>query len=443
MRTYIDPEVKLIDGTRTNDLGYYVWLKSRQHVIKLVDGTPIVEVKLVEYIPEIGIINPEVAFVTEGGKLHIVRDLKDGFYVGNDIELPDQYYQKIMKMNLQYNNFDQYVFEITGSALFRDLLYNINSLSQWATSNRFLVSTMDVDTRKDESSHPISSEYKDIPEWEDQMAEYLKYLNEYERTDDARIKMPYSVSSIYWISINKKMLINLASMVKLKMPFFYNPYILPMMESVRLTESDLKPYVDSYVSIYFNDQSDWSEGTVMSSGFYTINSKMGLIMYSQFLRQGATICSGFYNELVHTNVDEFKHKVFKGDTILNVTYSAHKDRVKSTVSNRLCAFAMSSGDGPCSWSYFLNNFIREDMTPNEFRELLPCKFGTDGKVCDCRYLEDIKFRNSGLENSNDPCPLPSASMVLAERKVATDKNIISKLYQKLVEDMNNESETIK
>jgi hypothetical protein len=163
---------------------------------------------------------------------------------------------------------------------------------------------------------------------------------------------------------------------------------------------------------------------------------MGLIMYSQFLRQGSTICSGFYNELIHDDKDEFVHKVFKGDTILNITYVAHKDRLERTVSNRLCAFAMSSGDGPCSWSYFLNNFLRDDLNPDEFRRLLPCKFGSDGKVCHCKFHEDIQFRNSGTEISNDPCPLPSASIELAKRKLDTDKNKIGELYYKLVLDMN-------
>ena len=77
---------------------------------------------------------------------------------------------------------------------------------------------------------------------------------------------------------------------------------------------------------------------------------MGCLLIVKYL-------SGFYNKLEHTDIESFKHKVFKGDTILNVTYNAHKDRVNRTISNRLCAFAMSSGDGHCSWSYFLNNFL--------------------------------------------------------------------------------------
>ena len=436
MRKYIDPEVKLIDGTSVKDLGYYVWLKSRVHVIRTKQGEPIKDIDL-KYDEEDPYFPLKIKF-----KLQDNREVTPGsdgfneFYVGTDLEEYYSYRSKIARMNLQYANFDQYVFEITGSALFRDLLYNINTIAQWARSERFRVSTLDLDLRKEEESFPISSEYKGIKEWEDQFSEYMEYLKKYEKTDDARVKMPYSVSSVYWISINKKMLINLASMVKLKMPFFYEPYIVPMMKDAGLTEGDLKPYVDSYVSIYFNDQSNWKEGSVLNSGFYTINSKMGLIMYSQFLRQGATVCSGFYSELVHDDPEEFKHKVFKGDTILNVTYSAHKDRVKNTVTNRLCAFAMSSGEGPCSWSYFLDNFIPDNMTPDQFRDMLPCKFGKDGLVCDCRFLEDIKFRNSGLENSNDPCPLPSASIELAKKKLRTDKNKIGKLYYDLVMDMN-------
>ena len=439
MRKYVNPEVRLIDGT-VGDLSFYTWLKSRRHVIKLEDGTKISDViiqsdeikfvygdlECVEIIPKSEYDNmqsPEPYFICQ-------------FYVDKELVEVEEYRKRIMKMNLQYSNFDQYVFEIQGSALFRDILYNINWNAAWARSERFRVSTLDLDTRLKEEEYPISSEYRGIPEWEDQFTKYMESIHNSVKTDEVRLEMPYSVSSLYWVSINRKTLINLASMIKLRMPFFYNTYIVPMLDEADIDSSELKDHVDSYLSIYFNDQTDWKEGSTYNSGFYTINSKMGLIMFSQFLRQGATTISGFYNELVHEDLIEFGHKVFKGNTILNVTYNAHKDRVMNTVSNRLCAFAMSSGDDPCSWSYFLNNFLPDEITLDQFRDMLPCKFGQDGRVCDCKFMEDVKFRNSGTEISNDPCPLPSGSMELAERKRKTDHNKIGDLYYKLVEDMN-------
>ena len=45
MKKYIDPEVRLIDGTKY-DLGFYTWLKSRRKVIKLEDGTQIDDVHI-------------------------------------------------------------------------------------------------------------------------------------------------------------------------------------------------------------------------------------------------------------------------------------------------------------------------------------------------------------------------------------------------------------
>ena len=245
MRKYIDPKVELIDGTEASDLGYYVWLKSRAHVIKTMQGDLIKDILLSYYDTE----DYDEANNNMFPPYRILFELQDGtkvcpsmdgfnkFYVGNDLEEYHSYRSKITRMNLQYANFDQYVFEITGSALFRDLLYNINTLAQWARSERFRVSTLDLDLRKEEESFPISSEYKGIKEWEDQFSEYMEYLRKYEKTDDARVKMPYSVSSVYWISINKKMLINLASMVKLRMPFFYEPYIVPMMKNAGLAVS--------------------------------------------------------------------------------------------------------------------------------------------------------------------------------------------------------------
>jgi hypothetical protein len=439
MRKYVNPEVRLIDGT-TGDLSFYTWLKSRRHVIKLEDGTQISDViiqgdeikfiygdlECVEIIPKSEYDNmqsPEPYYICK-------------FYLDKELVEVEEYRKRILKMNLQYSNFDQYVFEIQGSALFRDILYNINWNAAWARSERFRVSTLDLETRLREEMYPISSEYKNIPEWENQFTKYMEAIHNSVKTDEVRLEMPYSVSSLYWVSINRKTLINLASMIKLKMPFFYNLYIVPMLIEANISSSELKDHVDSYLSIYFNDQTDWKEGSTYNSGFYTINSKMGLIMFSQFLRQGATTISGFYNELVHNDPIKFSHKVFKGNTIINVTYNAHKDRVMNTVSNRLCAFAMSSGDDPCSWSYFLNNFLPDGITLDQFRDMLPCKFGQDGRVCECKFMDDVKFRNSGTEISNDPCPLPSGSMKLAERKRKTDHNKIGDLYYRLVKDMN-------
>lgn len=439
MRKYVNPEVRLIDGT-TGDISFYTWLKSRRHVIKLEDGTQISDViiqsddikfiygdlECIEIIPKSEYDNmqsPEPYYICK-------------FYVDKELVEVEEYRKRILKMNLQYSNFDQYVFEIQGSALFRDILYNINWNAAWARSERFRVSTLDLETRLREEMYPISLEYKNIPEWEDQFTKYMEAIHNSVKTDEVRLEMPYSVSSLYWVSINRKTLINLASMIKLKMPFFYNLYIVPMLIEANISSSELRDHIDSYLSIYFNDQSDWKEGSTYNSGFYTINSKMGLIMFSQFLRQGATTISGFYNELVHNDPIKFSHKVFKGNTIINVTYNAHKDRVMNTVSNRLCAFAMSSGDDPCSWSYFLNNFLPDGITLDQFRDMLPCKFGQDGRVCNCKFHDDVKFRNSGTEISNDPCPLPSGSMELAKRKRKTDHNKIGDLYYRLVKDMN-------
>ena len=62
MRKYIDPEVKLIDGTSVKDLGYYVWLKSRRKVIKLSDGSKVKDVELSN--------DGRILFVLDSGKTY-------------------------------------------------------------------------------------------------------------------------------------------------------------------------------------------------------------------------------------------------------------------------------------------------------------------------------------------------------------------------------------
>lgn len=463
MKKYIDPEVRLIDGTEY-DLGFYTWLKSRRKVIKLEDGTPIDDVHIdgvttddlyfdsnYHIIFEIRkdngesdmkllvdkssiLSNDELKLIHPGMRPSTSNKIYQ-FYVDNELVEFEEYRDRIIKsMNLQYNNFPQYIFEIQGSALFRDLLYVINWSGQWAESNRFLFSILPDSAVLDEENYHISSEYKDIPEWENQFQTYMNKIHETQITDENRTEMPYSISSFFWWGCNHKTLINLLSMLKLKMPFFYNTYGIKLMDILDISENDLKPYVDASLQQYFRCE-DWKKGSIKNSGFYIINTEISYIILSQFLRQSPSIISGVFDDLEHSDPNEFSHKVFKGDTICKITFVSHEKKLMSTVSKRSCNFAANSGTGAGSWSGFLEDFLKSVNTPDELRSLLPCKFDENGLLKFCPLWDDVKFRNSGTESRNCVCPLTTCKIDDAKSKCMRDKNRLSDLFYKLTEDM--------
>ena len=438
MRKYVNPEVRLIDGT-TSDLSFYTWLKSRRHVIKLEDGTKISDViiqsdeikfvygdlECVEIIPKSEYDNmqsPEPYYICQ-------------FYVDKELVEVGEYRKRIVdSMNLQYNNFPQYIFEIQGSALFRDFLYNVNWSGQWAESNRFLFSILSDDAVLKEENYKISSEYKDIPEWENQFQRYIDKIHETQITDENRTEMPYSISSFFWWGCNYKTLINVLSAMKVDFPFFYEVYGKLIIKELEIDESVIKGKIDHSLAQYYRCK-DWKEGVVKNSGFYIINTEMSYIILSQFLRQSPSIISGLYSDLKHKDTEEFSHKVFKGDTICRITFVSHESKLLSTVSKRSCNFAANSGDGPGSWSGFLNRFLDSVDSLDDFRDLLPCSFDDNGLLKFCPLWDDIKFRNSGTESRNCVCPLTTCSMMDADKKCERDKNRLSELFRELTKDL--------
>lgn len=410
---YIQPTVKLLDST-IPELGYFTWLKSRQWVITDKEGNNFMTS-----------LSPSRSWM---------QGVPEEFYVGNELVNLYEYKKRIDKMNLQYNNLDTLIYEITGSCLFRDILFNINKIAQWAQSNRFLFSILNEDARYDEDNYAVSAEYEGIPEWENQFLSYMMAISNDDVVDHNRLEMPYSISSTFWIGINKKTLLDLLSFLKNYSPFFYEVYGVQF----NIPESVIPIEPSSAISQYvLKSPEKFEEMSVNIQGTQIVNSKMGLILYSQFIRQADTRVAGLYNEIIHENADEFKHKVFKGGTIINIHYVADITKAMSTVRTRLCAFAMSSGDDPCSWSYFINNFLPEKLSPEVFKSMLPCKF--DGcKLIDCKFKDDVKFRNEGMEVSNCPCPIFSKNLSQAKDKKLRDNNRVGDAFYNLTEYLMNE-----
>jgi hypothetical protein len=275
-------------------------------------------------------------------------------------------------------------------------------------------------------------------------------------TDENRVEMPYSVTSKYWITMNWKTLITFLSMLKLKMPFFYNIYgklIEDDFENkydIRLTDYYVE-YIDSSIAQYFRKDNSIIEGADFESpeplireSYNTLgdtvilNKNIGLLLFSQFLRQQDSTMKGFYDLLVHTDIEEFKHKVFKATTNVPCTYIADESRFLRTIQNRMCWFSMSGANlehPNLSWSAILDIMLK-NMTNEQKFNLMPCgtiklkdKNGKEHVCVNCKYYDDVKFRKEGVELRNLPCGILYMNSDYIHKRMSQDGNtIISQTY---------------
>jgi len=369
-----------------------------------------------------------------------VKRYKKYVKIGDEKVPIDKYFDDIMRMNMQYANMPYFVFEIEGSILFRDFLYNVQKCAQWATSLRLVQSVLPQD---DPKSYPVSEEYKGIPEWEDAYYKWFEQVVKNENVDQTRIIMPYSMHSKYWYGCNLKTLINLLSLMKNKFPFFYIWYGVDFEKSIEsIYKIDISkyyvPWVDCGLQKYFtSDETDSTEPPFAEScekvgDYYFIKQDMSLILYSQFVRQSDTDVSGLWDLLQHDDPDKFAHKVFTGDTLIHTTYLAHKSRVYQTVKNRTCFFSQSDGDenDPHYWSKFLSIFIR-DMNAEEFKSVIPCA-GCPEK---CKFKDDVKFRDTGQQRGYIPCPILNKNLDYAKARLEQCDNKLNNLYLDLTKEL--------
>lgn len=366
----------------------------------------------------------------------VVKRDKDSLTVGNEI-IPNSeesaYIDRIMKMGLQYTNFPEFTFEIQGSTIFRDILFTLNECAQWATSLRFVNSTYEG---FNENNYPVSEEYAGIPEWDTQFRKYMDKIKETMVTDENRVEMPYSMSSKFWFQMNWKTLVTFLSMLKIKMPFFYNVYGTLFEEALKECDINIKeyyvPFIDSSIDKYFIHSTDeFHEKFDVIDETVHLNKTMGLLLFSQFIRQKDSTIKGLYNMVTHTDPEEFKHKVFYASTPINVRFISDEARFKRTIVNRNCWFSQASGYGLNSWSNILDLVIK-GMPIEEFRNWLPCKFCEDGSIS-CKYYDDVKFRMEGVEKRNLPCAIFLKDKEIAKKRNEYDKTELSNKYVELLE----------
>lgn len=455
--TFVNPKVNLISGDNPFT-GYDYWLKSREVITRsapwgkwigeeavLKDGYPYklfyFDSLTIKWLP---VENRKtlrdqriLAIISDPNDKNVTyslyfKDIKECL-----IDNESGYRDRILKMSLQYNNFPTYTFEIDGSILFRDILYNINKVSQWAVSLRFVNS---VYKSFNSTNYKVSSEYFGKSKWNEKLIEYFISIQLNFKTDINRIKMPFSIHSKYWVGMNLKTLLEFLPMLRDRMPDIYDVYgRLFELQFAEKYDIDITKYYSKKqegINQYFDkDYENFEEGVTRLGDMIILKQKMGPLLFSQFLRQSNVIIKGFYNSLEHKSGQGFMGIPFTAEDELKITYIADYNRYLETVSKRTCWFSMSDGTGINSWSSVLDNVLKEmDETTDEgleqFKELLPCTWSGD-KCTSCKFFDDVKYRNEGLESANLPCALLSNKLQYAQQRLDESDNKLNRLYYNL------------
>lgn len=318
---YQDPKISLVSYMPPT-AAYYAWLGSHlpsgaRALARCsrfnVNGYPVDRVLFYDFCNEIffeyheygerktQLLRPDTVFTVDGQKV-----------------VNREYMQQVIREhNLQLNNFPTYIFEVTGSVLFRDFLFSINGSSRWATSR-----SLSKEQIKDCNNFPISAEYAGDIRYERQLYSYLRSL----QLDPTSSAFPYSQSTTFWWGCNYKTLIDVLSLMKLEYPLLWRTYGKLFFGAFaqrheHLSEDDLHPYVSDALQQYLK-LDDWAEGMVKIKGIYIVDGKMELVNYSRSIRQSPAIISGLLPYL-----KEHPDEVLTGDTQIPYRLIADKNGI--------------------------------------------------------------------------------------------------------------------
>lgn len=299
-----------------------------------------------EIVPtEVELLNVEQIDWLEGGKLFLETRsaetkvvIEDGITkvkVGNNIEEKyEDYLKNCLKMNLQFNNFINLKFRITGSLLIRDFLYSFNETSQWAYSTRnSTVIKNEIENPFKLSSDAVLEEGtvpNSILDSIDLYKNACKSAVENNNSDEALLYQPYWRSNTYYWGCTLKQLLVVLKLMEDKFPVFFNSYgknilsLLPdYVVDIYYEISDKLSHDQLYSKYLFQDQ--WN-------GSYKIG-KMGLILYSQFIRQSGGYVRGLFDYLL--SLSDIRVGI-TGKVSFPIEYWATSSRINTNIMHRSC-----------------------------------------------------------------------------------------------------------
>lgn len=340
--------------------------------------------------------------------------------------------------DLPVNGFAQYVFQIKGSLLIRDLIFTLRPIQPWARSNRPIPLTP--------KTIGISSEYKvkddaDIQSMYDEV--YTQIKNGVPQ-DYVKNQLPMATSTDFTISIDDRTLVAFLKMLREHNYDLYKVYGLKFLDAIGKTEDYIlkRPVKDIYDRVALVGSECTSETGVQYVGEYMYGKfTMTSNLMSQFIRQHYSVVkNGLYNYIDQQPLH--KLRLLKCDHIVDVALYSTKSAFDKVCSVRSCWFAQWDKESLSSWSSVIGPAISK-MTPEEFIKILPCQ--GKGK-CQCGVYEDMKPRiNAGkyiikedgtkqsLGDVNLPCPflLEDPSLIPLRKSKNKSDSSIMKMWENI------------
>ena len=347
---------------------------------------------------------------------------------------------KLENSDLPVNGFAQYVYQIKGSLLIRDLIFTLRPIQPWARSNRPIPLTP--------QTIGISSEYKDKNDEEMQRMYQKVYdqLKEGIPQDYVKDQLPMATSTDFTISIDDRTLVAFLKMMKIHNPDLYKVYGLKFLKAIKRDESyiDKRPVNDIFDRVaLIGTEFDLVEKTPTVLGEYFIGGyHIASNLMSQFIRQHYSLVkNGLYNLIDGKSIEDIRY--LKCDQQVDVVLYATKSAIDKVTSVRSCWFAQWDKETLSSWSHIIGAYTAS-MSPEDFKNVLPCK--GMGR-CECRVYEDMKPRiNAGkfiikkdgtkqaLGDVNPPCPylIEDPSIVQYRKMKYKSDSLVMKAWENLV-----------
>jgi len=320
-------------------------------------------------------------------------------------------FDKVAEMDLSLNSMKVYTLEIRSSVFFRDLLFSLRPIQGWAQSTRSAPLNAVTLRLSSEYSH-LNADYKRI-----QLM--LNRINNGASIDQVRDLLTISVSTVYTIAIDNRVLIGFLKSLKGLNPDLFHIYGRLILDEIGHHDFERLMVSPSHIFSSITQNESLLERTEhagdMIFGYYN----MKYAMAAQFLRQHySKIKIGLWDL-----VPNYFHISMSQSDKIPVVFYIDSAAYSSLMQKRLHWAADWSMD---MWGAMLSDYIA-NMSTLEFWEFIPAGNGKKDP-----YLADIYNRvlnkAPGL-----PCPiLCEWPDMISRKQVEVGDSLVIQKYKDLV-----------
>jgi len=339
---------------------------------------------------------------------------------------PDEVdFKAVIEQDLPVNGFAYYYFKMSGSILFRDLLYTVRPINSWSCSNRTAKLSPENVFISGEYDNPLHySEFDRLA-----VEQVFIDLENGVAQDKAKLNFPLSFSYTFLLGIDYRTLMSFLKTLRETNPFLFKEYGLLMMlaAGIEMWQLELNSVKSFYEEYALTDDEFHSVG----KNFQILDMFSGVEevifgLHSQFIRKNySSIKSSLWN-LISDFKDNIINVNLQSTSRVTVAYYFKGRQFRKLLSVRSCFFSDMNEN---MWGQIIGS-VAKDMDTDTFIEQLPCHGDHDK----CVYFEDIYSRVK-LKEVNHPCPiLIEDTSMIDKRIIKQGENRILNKYKECVVD---------